>query len=97
MHDSGFIVEKDNIAEFLEYKLKVLGLNYKEREEFIIYWLPKLRESKYNYIYFEYKNVNDIYNIEINPKPDTFIRVLMEYKPLNKKINIKEQELTKQT
>ena len=31
--------------------------------------------------------------LEISPKPDTIIRVLMKYKPLNKKINIKEQKL----
>ena len=31
--------------------------------------------------------------LEINPKPDTLIRVLMIYKKLDDKIDIKEQEL----
>ena len=31
--------------------------------------------------------------IDINPKPDTIIRIMMEYKPLNRKINIQEQTL----
>ena len=29
----------------------------------------------------------------ITPTPDTIIRVLMEYKPINSKIDIKEQKL----
>ena len=33
--------------------------------------------------------------LEINPKPETLIRVLMIYKKLDNKITIKEQELTK--
>ena len=31
--------------------------------------------------------------LEVTPKPDTVIRILMKYKPLNKKITIKEQQL----
>ena len=31
----------------------------------------------------------------INPKPDTLIRVMMEYKPLLFKINVEEQQLEK--
>ena len=31
--------------------------------------------------------------LEVNPKPDTVIRVLMIYKPLNKKIKVKEQKI----
>ena len=31
--------------------------------------------------------------LEISPKPDTIIRVLMEYKPLKKYIQIEEQKL----
>ena len=37
--------------------------------------------------------MNDKMPIEINPKPDTLIRVMMTYKGLNKPINIKEQIL----
>ena len=33
--------------------------------------------------------------LEINPKPETLIRVLMTYKKLDNKIDIKEQKLTK--
>ena len=94
-YEDGFVVEKDNLIEFLENKLKVLGLNNKERNEFIMYWLPQLEENKYNLIRFEsIDTINEQMNLSITPTPDTIIRVLMKYKPIDKKINIKEQELT---
>lgn len=92
--NDGFIVKGEDSATFLEEKLKVLGLNYKESNEFIMYWLPKLEENKYNYIRFQTMNeINNNMGMIINPKPDTLIRVRMEYKGLNKKIKIKEQTL----
>ena len=90
----GFVVKKENTIKFLEEKLKELGLTDKEAEEFIVYWLPKLEENKYNYIYFATtEEVNKYMPLEVNPKPDTVIRILMYYKPLNKKIDVKEQKI----
>ena len=80
----------------MEEKLAVLGLNYKESEEFIVYWLPKLEKSKYNYIRFQTMDeINRTMELDIDPKPDTLIRVMMEFKPLDKKISVKEQKLVK--
>lgn len=95
VHDEGFVVERDEIITFLEEKLAILGLNEKEANEFIIYWLPILEENEYNYIYFEKEEEIDNYMpLSIDPKPDTIIRIYMDYKGLSKKINIKEQKLT---
>ncbi len=90
----GFIVKGEDTINFLEEKLAILGLNEREADEFIIYWLPQLENNKYNYIRFaSIEEINEYMPIEINPKPDTLIRILMLYKPLNKKIEVKEQEL----
>lgn len=92
--DEGFIVEGKDIVNFLEEKLEILGLNYKESQEFIIYWLPILENNKYNFIRFRTQDEIDNYmKLDINPKPDTIIRVIMDFKRLDKKINIKEQTL----
>ena len=94
IEDEGFIVKGENSAEFLEEKLKILGLNDYEAEEFIIYWLPKLEKNNYNYIRFATINeINENMPLKITPKPDSLIRVLMIFKGLNKPINIKEQKL----
>ena len=90
----GFVVKGEDTAKFLEEKLEILGLNEREAEEFIIYWLPRLEENKYNYIRFASKEeIEKNMPLEINPKPDTTIRILMTYKGLDKKIEVEEQKL----
>ena len=98
MQKDGFVVKGEDTINFLEEKLKLLGLNERESNEFIIYWLPQLESNKYNYIRFETKEeIENYMPLEISPKPDTIIRVIINYKPLNKKIKVQEQELTPQT
>ena len=93
-YKDGFVVKGENIAEFLEEKLAILGLNEREAEEFIVYWLPRLESNKYNYIRFaDEEYINENMPLEITPKPDTLIRVIMEFEGLDEPIEIKEQKL----
>lgn len=94
IEEDRFIVKGIDIVNFLEEKLTILGLNYKEKEEFIVYWLPKLEKNKYNYIRFATKEeIEKNMPLEISKKPDSLIRILMTYKKLDKRVNIKEQKL----
>ena len=94
--DEGFVVSKENVSSFLEEKLEILGLNERESEEFIIYWLPKLENNKYNYIRFAtMEEINKNMPLEVSGNPDTIIRVLMEFKGLENPIDVKEQLLQK--
>ena len=93
--EDGFVVSKENLISFLEEKLNILGLTEREANEFIIYWLPILEQNEFNLIRFEsIEEINNQMPLIINPTPDSIIRVLMEYKPLDKEIDIKEQKLT---
>ena len=92
----GFVVESSQIANFLEDKLAILGLDEKESEEFIVYWLPKLQSNDYAYIRFATEDeISENMPLEVSPKPDTTIRVLMIYKGLDRAESITEQALTK--
>lgn len=94
-YTDGFVVKGSETIKFLEEKLEILGLNYTEAEEFIVYWLPKLQENKYNYIRFATMDeINKNMPLEFSVEPDTLIRVLMQFKPLNEYIEVQEQELT---
>ena len=94
IEDEGFVVKGTETIKFLEEKLSILGLNSKESEEFIIYWLPILERNNYNYIRFAtQEEIEKNSPLEITPKPTTEIRVLMTYKGLDKPISVKEQEL----
>lgn len=90
----GFIVKGADSAEFLEEKLEILGLNYKEKEEFIVYWLPKLESHNYNYIYFATEaEIEKEMPLELSVQPDTLIRIRMIFEGLAEPKEIKEQPL----
>ncbi|MDO5481092.1 MAG: hypothetical protein Q4F60_01975, partial [Candidatus Saccharibacteria bacterium] len=92
---TGFIVRGTDTIKFLEEKLDILGLNYKEREEFIVYWLPKLEANKYNYIYFETKEEIDTeMPLDFSVQPDTIIRIRMAFEGLDEYKEVEEQSLT---
>lgn len=95
VESEGFVIKGVDTIKFLEEKLAILGLTERETEEFIIYWLPKLEANKYNYIRFATTDeINKNMPLEINPSPDTIIRVLMIFKGLDNPIEVQEQQLT---
>ena len=94
--DTGFFVTKDNALKFLEEKLDNIGLNEREANEFIMYWLPILEKNNKSLVYFELTQERDKYNkLYVNPKPDAQLRIAIHVKKVNKKINIKPQTFTK--
>lgn len=90
----GFCVKGEDTAEFLETALAQLGLNDKEAEDFITYWLPKMMGNKYNVITFQTKEYEDIASLTVTPKPDTVIRVNMLWYPYDRQVSIRPQDLT---
>jgi hypothetical protein len=89
----GFVVRGSETKRFLQEKLEYLGLTPREYNEFIVYWLPIMQENKYNLISFAGEDYENIAPLKINPNPDSVLRVMMIFKPLNKPVNIQEQEL----
>ena len=93
--DEWFLVEWKNIISFLEEKLSILWLNEREAEEFIVYWLPQMEDNEWNIIRFEtIEEQNENMSLKIEPKPDTLIRVMMDWKVIDGPIKIPEQQLT---
>ena len=92
--NTGFYVEKDNAINFLEEKLTTIGLNKKERNEFIMYWLPILEKNGKSLVYFELTEEREKYSpITITPAPDSLLRIAMHVKKVDTKVDIKEQKL----
>ncbi len=91
----GFVVKNEELVKFLEEKLDILGLNDKEAEEFIIYWLPRLQQYEYVYIRFQtMEEIEENMPLILSQEPDTLIRIMMEWKGLDKYVDVKEQEIT---
>ncbi len=89
----GFVVKGEDTADFLREKLSFLGLEPREYNEFIVYWLPRMQESPYNLIAFQGENYTQKAKLEISPRPDSLLRVFMAYRPLKEPISIEQQEL----
>jgi len=91
--NEGFVVPGEQTIDFLENSLSKLGLNRKEANEFIIYWLPKMENNPYNLIHFSTTQYEEMAKLNITPTPETLIRVMMVFKPLDNPIKIKKQNL----
>ncbi len=93
--NSGFIVRGEDTAEFLREKVLKLGLNQKEANEFIIYWLPLMQNNAYNYVYFSIDEYTDAAKLKVTPAPDSIIRFSMVWKAVDKPYKVAEQILPK--
>ena len=91
---TGFYVESKDSIRFLEEKLNEIGLTEREANEFIMYWLPKMEENGNNLVHFEFTKEREKENkLNIEPKPDSMLRLGIVIKKVDKKVNIKEQKL----
>lgn len=91
----GAAVKGDQTVEFLETSLAQLGLNRREANEFIIYWLPHLESSPYNLIHFSTTEYEEMAKLRISPEPETVIRVMMVFQPMDTLRSVKSQDLSK--
>lgn len=95
-YQEGFMVERKQLTSFLIEKLEIIGLNNNETNDFVQYWLPILEQNEFNFIHFK---TNDEYNKIskniIHPKPETSIRIMMEFYKINTPYSVIEQKLTR--
>ena len=87
----GFCVAGADTADFLRKKLAEIGLTPREYNEFIVYWLPKMQDNPYNLISFQSEAYTDAAKLDIDPTPDSVLRVFMAWKPLHRAQNIEPQ------
>ena len=76
----GWIVKTTDLENWFDSNLPKLGLNKKEIKDFKEYWLGELKGYPYYKIgLLSKKFLNENIPIEINPKPDNFIRVIFYF------------------
>jgi len=98
--DGGWIISKNQISSFLNEKLVQMGLNGKEIHDMTEYWVPEMNKKNtpyYRISFFQTKEMNDFIPMDVNPKPNSIIRVFLDYKALNAKPTkeLKPQNLIK--
>lgn len=88
-----YCVRGTDTAEFLEVKLAELGLNDRESNEFITYWLPQMQSNSYNLISFDTEEYCDLAKLDIEPHADTIIRVFMSWKASDDFVELEAPEI----
>lgn len=89
----GFIVKGEDTKEFLQSILAMMGLKPHEFNEFIVFWYPRMKDNKYNYIHFVGEKYTKKARLDITPEPDSILRVFMVYKALDREYPITPQEI----
>jgi hypothetical protein len=73
-----FEVPKKDLVAFLEEKLGKMGLNSREIQDFITYWVPRMNANDVNIVSFVFNEDYDaIAKMNISPTPDAIFRVFM--------------------
>jgi hypothetical protein len=92
--EKGWAVPYGEIPDFYEKILPKLGLNQKEKTDFIEYWQSKLPESQYYFVGLVDKSQRDYLEpLEVTPSPDTSIRFSLYFQPLDQPISVQEPEI----
>jgi hypothetical protein len=95
MSNEGFVVAKYDVNKFLREKLAIQGLNEKEINDFMEFWLPRMQSDPYYFVTFvPQAEFDKMAPLTVSPRPDTVIRVFMDFKALEKPIQVKEQKLS---
>ena len=84
----------------MDQKLKELGLTEKELSDMISYWIPKMSEKNtpyYRISFFVTKEMNKFIPMDVNPQPNSVLRVFLDYKALSTKsaVDPKPQQFNK--
>lgn len=89
----GFCVKGEDTETFLRDSLEEMGLNQKETDEFIEFWLRFMQDNPYNVISFQTDAYTDAAQLTITPQPDTTIRIFMTWYDSDEAVDIPAQEL----
>ena len=82
----GWIISQSQISSFLSSKLTEIGLTTKEENDMMSYWVPQLLQKNapyYQISFFQTAQMNQFIPMWVIPKPDTTIRVFLDWSPLS--------------
>lgn len=93
--NKGFCIKGTDTGTKLNEILKNIGLNDKERADFITYWLPSMEKNEYNIVSFQTKAYTEKAKLDISPKPKSITRVFMAWYGTDDFVKMDEQKFTK--
>lgn len=93
--NAGAVVAKKDVEKTLKMQMQELGLNEKEIADFLDFWLPKMPNKPFvRLTWFGNQLMDRLAPISVTPKPETIIRVFLDYEGLDIKISLPAQRLS---
>lgn len=83
----GWYIDRNQLEDFLRLKLAEIGLNNREINDMLEYWLPKLLAENKNYYrisFLQTAEMNQIAPMSILPRPDTVFRIFLDWDGIDK-------------
>ena len=97
MTNYGFVVAQKDLISVLNSQLRDLGLNAKESADFMEFWTDKLPTTPYvRLTWLGPAQMNQLAPLSVSPKPDTSIRIFLDFAGLDKPIKLIPQKLSAQ-
>lgn len=92
---SGFVVAREDVEKTLTDHLVRQGLNNKERKDFLEFWLPYMPTTPYvRLTWLSQAEIDELAPLNIKPKPDTTIRVFLDFQGLDEYKELQPRDLS---
>ncbi|MFA6602976.1 MAG: hypothetical protein WCT01_04200 [Candidatus Shapirobacteria bacterium] len=93
--DQGFVVAQQDLIATVNRHLRLLGLNQKESADFMEFWQPRLPSTPFvRLTWLGTADMNRLAPLKVSPRPDTTIRLFLEFEGLDSPITLKPQKLS---
>ncbi|QQS15617.1 MAG: hypothetical protein IPK84_04620 [Candidatus Moraniibacteriota bacterium] len=89
--EKGFVTSRENLSAFFDEKLSQAGLSAKEAADFKEFWIPRMEalENPYYFVTFlAQEEIDRIAPLVVAPTPDTIIRVMMDFRGMDRWENV---------
>lgn len=81
--DTGLVVRGTEFAETLDSLLERRGLNFREREEFVTFWISRVARHPWVSIQFQDQAFAAAHPVRISPRPDVFLRTFVVFQGMD--------------
>lgn len=95
--NSGTIVKTSKVAQAVKQQLASQGLNSREIGDFMAYWQPKFAAISKPYTrltWFNTAQMNALAPLQVSPRPQSMLRVFLDFEGLDKPYNLAAQHLS---
>jgi hypothetical protein len=74
--EKGWLVKREELRTFFVNNMAKYGFSFIESKDFVVYWVPRLKEYEYYEIYpQEAATINSVIGLKFSVKPDNILRL----------------------